>query len=162
MIWASLEFALKLVLAGRDAGQPRTAHCARRGIPSQFSIWSHIEHVETAATPLTANQPFYQRSAFFLSVTDRSCPSSSLWKAGGGGHLIKSSETKLLRHLHPPSLCPCSAQPQSSFKRKYILSVPPQSPDSYGEQSVKYYGGSKNILWTSMLRHWNKQSQIKR
>ena len=75
------------------------ALCSARNI---FTVFNLIPHRTCWNCRHPTNcQPFYQRSAFFLSLTDRSCPSSSLWKAGGGGHLIKSSETKLLRHLHP-------------------------------------------------------------
>ena len=102
--------------------------------------------------------PTFLPTFSFLSLSDGQVVSILLSVEGWGRRTLN----KVIRDqiaAAPPSLCPCSAQPQSSFKRKYILSVPPQSPDSYGELGVKYCGGSKNILLTSMLRHWNKQIQ---
>ena len=115
------------------------AHCARRGAEYlhsfQFDPTSNMlklppPHQLSAFLPTFSSRLLQQKSAFFLSLTDRSCPFSSRWKAGGGGHLVKSSETKLLRHLH--------ARAQ--------LSLNPASKE--------------NIFWVSLSPRTDMESQV--
>ena len=102
------------------------AHCARRGAEYlhsfQFDPTSNMlklppPHQLSAFLPTFSSRLLQQKSAFFLSLTNRSCPFSSRWKVGGSGHLIKSSETKLLRHLHlsMPVLSSASIQLQKKI-----------------------------------------------